>query len=253
MIEQISKLLRQCGSAATVMPPTELYNEGWMLRLVLDWFDQNRSVDHELAFLPGARWYSEALLAPAFLAEKRGDRRAESHTHADGIIGHFGIQPGERGEATALPDTRQVVIIEAKLGSALSSGVTNAPGFDQAARTVACMANMLFLAKTPPQSLERLGFYVVAPRRQIDAGIFADLVSKHSLRTKVAARVAQYNGSKDLWFEKAFEPLLACIDVGILSWESILDFVLSNDPKIGLREFYLSCLRYSPQRAKVLV
>jgi hypothetical protein len=115
------------------------------------------------------------------------------------------------------------------------------------------MANMLFLAKTPPQSLERLGFYVVAPRRQIDAGIFADLVSKHSLRTKVAARVAQYNGTKDLWFEKAFEPLLACIDVGILSWESILDFVLSNDPKIGLREFYLSCLRYSPQRAKVVV
>ena len=78
-------------------------------------------------------------------------------------------------------------------------------------------------------------------------------MSKHSIRIKVIARVAQFNGSKDLWFEKAFEPLLAHIDIGILSWESILDFVLSNDPQIGLREFYLSCLRYSPQRAKVVV
>src|SRR2546425_6409929 len=88
MLERIADLLARCDSDASVLPPTTLYNEGWMLRLVLDWFDQNRGLGHELAFLPGARWYSEALLASRFLPERRGDNRAESFTHADGVIGH---------------------------------------------------------------------------------------------------------------------------------------------------------------------
>lgn len=96
MIERIAELLSRCGTKQAVLPPTELYNEGWMLRLVLDWFDRNRTSDHPLALLAKARWYSEALLASQFLPECRIDDRAESFTHADGVIGHFEITPGER-------------------------------------------------------------------------------------------------------------------------------------------------------------
>ncbi len=42
------------------LPPTMLYNEGWLLRLVLHWFDKNRNNDYELSFLENATWYSEA-------------------------------------------------------------------------------------------------------------------------------------------------------------------------------------------------
>ena len=248
MIEQVVKLLKKCSSDSSVMPPTVLYNEGWMLRLVLDWFDRNRVTSHTFAFIPGARWYSEALLAPAFLPESREDKRAEKFTHADGIIGHFNIQPGERGEATALSDTRQLIVIEAKLGSALSSGVKNARNFDQAARNVACMANMLALAQVSAQSLDRLGFYVIAPRNQIDSGVFGDLVSKPSIRKKVAERVAQYNGARDDWFAKAFEPFIENVDLGVLSWESVLEHIYAEDPTNRILEFYSLCLRYSPQR-----
>lgn len=71
------------------MPPTHLYNEGWMLRLVLDWLDRHRDLEHPLALHEGARWYSEALLPSRFLRDEHGDPLAESHTHADGLIGHF--------------------------------------------------------------------------------------------------------------------------------------------------------------------
>jgi hypothetical protein len=250
MIDKIVELLGSCGSDFTTMPPTELYNEGWMLRLVLDWFASHRKAAHELSFLRDARWYSEALIAPPFLAEKRGDPRAESYTHADGLIGHFSILPGERGEATVMPDAQQLVVIEAKMGSRLSPGVTNARGYDQAARNVACIANLLADAKISPESVEKLGFYVVAPRRQIDSGVFGDLVTKPSIRRKVAGRVAQHGGERDEWFRVAFEPLLQHIDVGVLSWESILDLLEGEGAEDGHREFYSRCLAFNPQRAE---
>jgi hypothetical protein len=253
MIERVSALLAQCGSSSAVLPPTELYNEGWMLRLVLDWFDRNRGVPHEFSFLPEARWYSEALLAPPFLPESRGDSRAESFTHADGVVGHFAIQPGVRGEATLSASARQLVVVEAKLGSALSAGVKNSADYDQAARNVACMASMLAEKQISPKSLERLGFYVVAPRRQIEAGVFGELVTKSSIRAKVQARVAQYSGARDEWFGRHFEPLLEHLDLSLLSWESILERIQPEESRAALSAFYSRCLEFNPQRVARVV
>ncbi len=124
------------------MPSTELYNEGWLLRLTLDWFKQNGQSAHQLKFFSEAKWYSEARLRSPFLPEYRGDNRAESHTHADGIIGHFDIGLNNKAEATLSKEAKQFIVIEAKLGSNLSPGVKNAPGYDQAARSAACIANL---------------------------------------------------------------------------------------------------------------
>ena len=218
-----------------------------MLRLVLDWFGQNRKLDHKLSFLPGARWYSEALLPSRFHPQSRRDNRGESFTHADGIVGHFSIQPGERGEATLEADARQFVVIEAKLGSGLSQGVKNAKDFDQAARNVACMAHMLGNKGIRPDTLERLAFYVIAPQEQIDGGVFGSLVTKDSIREKVAARVTQYDGQWDTWLRTIFEQALGRMDVGLLSWEEILAFLLAADSDASaLREFYARCIRFNP-------
>ena len=88
MIDRIAQLMADAGTSSAVFPATDLYNEGWMLRLVIDWFDMNRSVDFDLKFSEGASWFSEALLPSAFLARQRRDKLAESWTHADGVIGH---------------------------------------------------------------------------------------------------------------------------------------------------------------------
>jgi hypothetical protein len=102
-----SDILSRCGSDSSVLPPTELFNGGWMLRLVLDWFDRDRQLEHALSFAPDARWYSEALLPSRFLPESRPDPRAESFTHADGVIGHLTVASGDRGDARLLPDAMQ--------------------------------------------------------------------------------------------------------------------------------------------------
>ena len=102
LFKRIEALLKSCETGFPVMPPTLLYNEGWMLRLVVDRF---ASIDlenepHPLAVPPGCKWYSEALLPSAFLPESQGDSRAESWTHADGVIGHFGIGNSAKGNLT---------------------------------------------------------------------------------------------------------------------------------------------------------
>jgi len=91
VIERIVKMLDRCGGPDRNFPPTDLYNEGWMLRLVLDWLSANRDIEHDLAFSDNDKWYSEALLPTAFLPRVRGDKLAESWTHADGVIGDFVI------------------------------------------------------------------------------------------------------------------------------------------------------------------
>jgi hypothetical protein len=250
MLEAISRILGRCGTDGSVLPPTELFNEGWMLRLVLDWLDQNRQVEHPLSFRAGARWYSEALLPSRFLPKTRDDSRAESFTHADGIIGHFGVASGARGDATLLPDAKQFVVTEAKLGSGLSAGTKNAPAYDQAARNVACMAHVLDKNGIDPSTVDRLAFYVVAPDAQIKSGIFADLVTKESIQRKVGERIRSYEGAHDAWFKSTFLPTLERIELGILSWEAVLAALPKAKETELMSGFYERCLRFNPLRAR---
>ncbi len=250
MLDAITNILARCGLPESVLPPTELFNEGWVLRLVLDWFDRNRAIEHVLRFEPGASWYSEALLPSRFLPEVRGDPRAESFTHADGVVGHFKVASGERGDAELLPSPAQFIVTEAKLGSALSAGTKNAPAYDQAARNVACIAHMLGSARVDPTSLKRLGFYVLAPEAQLNTGVFAELVTKASVEQKVRARIGAYDGKHDAWFNTTFLPTLEYIDLRILSWEGVLGALPDTPETRAIKAFYEKCLEFNPLRAK---
>ena len=83
MLETIRALLEKLDSDKRNMPPTELYSEGWLLRVILHWFYKNQVSGHLLSFLPGADWYSEDLLDSKYLPAYRGDELAESYIHAD--------------------------------------------------------------------------------------------------------------------------------------------------------------------------
>ena len=138
MIDQITKILSLCESENTVMPPTGLYNEGWMLRIILDWFSQRKSNNHPLSFSKDARWYSEILIPSPFSPRKRKDPLAEAYTHADGAIGHFTIGRSGKGDINLSPTAKQLVIIEAKMFSRLSRGIKNFKDYDQATRKSHC-------------------------------------------------------------------------------------------------------------------
>jgi len=103
-------------------PPTILYNEGWLFRLVIDWFSSSGITDHPLSFPKNGHWFSEARLPSAFLPRFRDDPLAESHTNADGVIGHFIIGRKGKTDLELTPEATHFVVLEGKLYSGISKG-----------------------------------------------------------------------------------------------------------------------------------
>jgi hypothetical protein len=237
---RVAEILLSAGSERSPLRPTELYNEGWMLRLILDWSERHAKSSHPLHFFPNARWCSEGMLASQFLPRFRGDPLAEAWTHADGVIGHFSVGDAGRGDISLVGDATQFVVVEAKLNSRLSTGTKNAQGFDQAARNVSCITEVLMRANRRPESLTKIGFLLLAPQSQLEAGVFRDFLSQDSMRGKVKERVRTYQGGKDAWYTDWFEPTLSAVDVRPISWESLVE-----DAGPAYRVFYEKCLTFN--------
>ncbi|MCP4024014.1 MAG: hypothetical protein GY729_19385 [Desulfobacteraceae bacterium] len=219
-----------------------------MLRLILDWFSSNPDVEHNLSFATTDKWYSEALLPSAFLARYRGDKLAESWTHADGVIGDFIIGVSQRGDLSLKEDACRFIVTEAKMFSKLSSGVKNASYFNQAARNIACIAELISRAQIPPASFDKISFFVIAPESQINDGIFAELMAKDKIREIVNRRVLEYqNSEKDKWFKDWFLPTLEQVQICQIPWEELILIIIQSDPEYGRKidEFYAQCVRFN--------
>jgi len=244
---KITSMLESCNTASSYFPPTELYNEGWLLRLILQWFASNSIDGHPLAFEGSAKWFSEALIPTAFLPRTQKDPLGESWTHADGVIGHFKIGNHGKGDLSLHKDAKQFIVTEAKMFILLSPGVTHAKYFDQAARNVACIAETLKRANRHPNKLSHMAFHVLAPKSQIDAGVFEKNMTYDSIHSKVQRRIKEYGGEKDSWYDKWFKPTLKIIDIDCISWEKIIEDIEGNDITSGMqiKEFYKLCKHFN--------
>lgn len=248
-MERVAQLLLRCGQPdAAVLPPTALFNEGWMLRLVLDWASHHPSAISELIFTKGSRWFSEALLPSRFRPRRRADPAGEGFTHADGVIGHFRLRPGGRGDIELLPDARQFVVVEAKMASGLSAGTTRAPNFNQAARNVACIAHLVSSAGIDFATFTRLGFVLLAPAARIAEGVFATATDKAGICAAVAQRAEAFDPAAVEWWGSCFEPIAARCSVSVVSWEDVLQQIAVTDlaASVSLSVFYSNCLRHNP-------
>lgn len=245
-IERISKMLEIAHTDETVFPPTILYKEGWMLRIILH--IQSEGVDClPFSFLPEARWYSEALIGSPFLRRFKKDSLYENYTHLDASVGHFDIRPGTKTGLMLRSDSTQFVAIEAKMLSTLSKGTKNAPYYDQAARIVACVAWEISRLNRVVNDFESLGFYVLAPHEQITKGKFSAQTNKSSIREKVKRRIDAYSEDEEKyadlrsWYNGFFLPVLERIDIRCVSWETIIDKI----DEVAIRNFYSRCLKFN--------
>ncbi len=252
MVEtEILAILRSLGSPEPCAPATLLYNEGWLLRLILA--AAKRGIPClPFEFVPNARWFSEAWLYSAFLPRRRSDRLAEGWTHADGVVGHFDFDPRTKTRLSLAPTCTQFVVCEAKVFSPLDSGTTNAPGFDQAARSVGCMAESLRRTSHPIKDYASLGFFVVAPESQVNSGVFSSQVTKESILQRLRARVEMYEGEPEhtsllQWYEQWALPLLDHISLGCITWETVIQRMILADNDLGhaMHSFYELCLTYN--------
>lgn len=249
-MQRVFAVLESAGALNSPILPTLLYEEGWLLRVVISLASEG--VDClPLRIADGARWLSEARLYSAFQGRFRGDPLAETPSHADGAIGHLGISLNTKSGLMLNPCGTQFVIIEAKISSPLSQGTTRAKYFDQAARSVACMAETLRRCGQPLNQWRSLAFYVFAPKTRIDAGIFAGQMAKASIAAKIERRIGEYppeeRQARIEFQQRWVTPLLERLTVDCVSWESVIGRVRLHDAAMGndLQQFYDKALIYN--------
>jgi hypothetical protein len=249
-ITEIFETIEKFDSQENNLQPTLLYNEGWMLRLVLKWFSDHKGIDHHLSMKENTRWFSEGLIKSKFAATFRGDNLAEGYTHADGLYGDFVIGGNGFGDVALKDNCRQFAVVEAKMFSKLSPGITHSPNYNQFARNVACICNLVTESK---QNVEDIGFFVIIPKLQItNEGTFYQYFDNENVMDVVLERVNQYKGREDFeekknWYNNSFMPFLKKLNTEILTWEEIIEFINSHDPKYGseLNKFYEKCVHYN--------
>jgi len=249
-----SVLLELFDTAGTdsVFPPTVLYNEGWMLRIILS--VASEGIDClPFVFLPDSKWYSEAQAGSPFLRRYQRDPLAENLTHLDAVIGHFKFRPGTKTGLSLTANSEQFIVIEAKMFSQLSKGTKNAPNYDQAARTVACMTWTIKQSSRVIPDFKSIGFFVLAPEEEIKNGKFSRQMNKRNIIERVEHRIGAYSDDKEKivelrnWYENTFLPTVERIDLQCVSWESVIDNIMSGDNLNGpiIRNFYNQCLKFN--------
>ena len=243
----ITALLSSFNHENPNFKPTEIYNENWLLKLILHQIAVYGKKPFPLAFNPGSIWFSEAQLPTAFKARYRGDPLAEARTNADGVIGHITIGKFGKTDLELKPDSSQFTVVEAKIASQLSSGIRNARYFNQAARNIACMAEVFRQANINPSTLERVEFILLAPQSAIEKGVFLAQMKLENIYSVVKQRVFEYDGQLDHWYSEWFESTANEIQISTISWEHVIEYLQEFNSQSGhaLSEFYQSCLRFN--------
>ena len=178
--EALLDLIR-AAAGGEKFPATQIYCEGWLLRLALELSQRHSSTLNDpqpssgrrrwpLTFKSADRWYSEARIDSPFPRVSRHGtgERPEGATNADAVItdGEL-VSKAHRARFSAAGATR-VDVIEAKLGSPLSAGTKHSKSYHQAARNVACLIWTALRHQLDPTQVQ-LGFWVMAPESQYNA------------------------------------------------------------------------------------
>lgn len=247
MIAELIKIyqdsLINAESPACTFAPTEVFNEGWLLRAVLqEWkICSNAGPFSFLPFPQDVRIYSEGQLYTPFGARYRGDKQAESHTHADGIVGHFSI-PDTKSGIVLHHNFSYFAVFEAKLSSGLAGRTSNAPGYDQVTRNIACMINMIL--QSGRAEGYAANFIVLYPRT--NRFVIPAQYSKAAVADQVGRRIAMYESGAEgrrsaSPFALRWKQVLDRLCISFVTWEDVLA-ALANDE---LRRFYELCVRFN--------
>ncbi len=243
-LTHVGRLLGDAEAGPRRFPPTLLYNEGWLLRLVVDWYHRHPEAKGALTFHAGAEWYSEALLESPFL---RGPNR-EGFTHADAVIGHFDVRK-ERGDIALRPEASQFLVIEAKMGSPLSPGTKHAADYNQAARNVACMIKLIERYVTSGASLTDVRFIVIAPESKLTEHGTRGLLDRKHLCDAIRRRAEGRSADDVEWVNRHVVPRLSenHLNPTCTSWEEILMEIaaLNSDDGRELSDFYRLCREHN--------
>ena len=232
--------------------PSEVYNEGWMLRLILKWFSDKRKSGYPLSFNKDAVWFSEGMLEAISVKSK------SKYVKPDAIIGNICI--GKHGvlnnkncaKANAYFDIRpqfncsQFIAIEAKMNSSLNKNTVNGIKINQVTKYVIGMSYVLHQSKVKAGNIDDLAFYLLFPAEN-KKGEFEKSINRDNIKDNVKLLVeSSHNDYINEWYENGFIPFMDHLKTGLITWEEILKFIceFDHDAYEILNTFYTKCKCY---------
>lgn len=215
--------------------PTEIYNEGWMTRLLVYHSIQEKLTLHGIDFGKIKNWTSEALISSPFIHAKVN---REGYTHADMALGDFKVDYEKEGKIH-IPDTaKKFGIIEAKMGSNLSPGTTHAENYNQASRNLACIAQNTYNKKC------ETFFIVVAPYKKLKDHDIDGQINKWE--EEIKARFAQYDiGDEIRKNENKIIAKIKNMTICSMSYEDWIKAFQDNECQNALWDFYKKCDKWN--------
>ena len=238
---------------------SEVYNETWMLRMTLaflhDYSDDFKCVNKEttkvlqsMRELVKRRWISEGGLHPVF--------EREGPTWTDAIIGdvvagkEIGGKKHKRDVDIKMQgdDYAGIAVIEAKIGSAPDKGVRHSKYYDQVARNIACLAQLVM--KQEPQLLEnKCSFILLGPQDECKSWKgsenYKQLItgSWNIIKSQMPDRKAKVDDmSEDGMFRKIVAKIVAHSDV--ISWRTMIEAMKPENGNDELNHFYSELNRF---------
>lgn len=239
-----------------IFSPKLLYNENYLLSLVMYWFlnndnfivnsDTDRRICKAFKCLENTRCYIDATLETPFKVRHKGEKDplAEPSTNVSGVVGHFKVLYGKKKERIVLlKDANQFIVIETTMSTPLKKGIKVNKEYQQVARDICCMVQTL--SHLENKFIDHIGLFVIAPQVTLKLESFKTYTYKKNIEEVVENRVKQYgNDSSKKAFLELFTRLFSRIDVDCISYEEIVMFIKKNDSEYGdkLEEFYELCL-----------
>lgn len=221
-------------SAKANVNPTEIYNEGWMTRLLV-YYSVKEEIEFKGINFKNMHWTSEALISSPFVGGEVKER--EGYTHADIMLGNFKVDYKTRGEITVDDNAKNFGIIEAKMGSPLSKRTTNAPNYNQASRNVTCIADNT-------KDTCNTFFFVLAPEVKIKP--LKKHVTKGNIKTQIKERFIRHNKENPkIKDEDAIKKRAGNCDIGVITYEEWIEKFRGKDYHKFLDKFYFDCKTYN--------
>ncbi|MBA7539204.1 hypothetical protein ES705_31483 [subsurface metagenome] len=217
--------------------PTEIYNEGWMIRLLVYQSIKSKIRIEEIDFANLSNWTSEALISSPFVKVLKDK---EGYTHADIALGDFTVDYEDRGEIKVLDNAKLFGIIEAKMGSTLSKGTTHAKNYDQASRNLACIAHNTFDKKC------EIFFAIVAPSSKLRKHKIEKQIDLDRMIAVIEERFRGYpDPVRDSMNMKLVIAKAQSCKTWALSYEDWIDMFLDSAIKDVLSEFYQKAKKWN--------
>jgi len=219
------------GNSIPNVNPTEIYNEGWMTRLlVYTSINQKLKINDFLDFSIIKNWSSEGLISSPFIDARKN---REGYTHADMALGDFEINYSNRGQIEIRDEAKLFGIIEAKMRSNLSKGTTNAKDYNQASRNLACISyNANGNCKT--------FFAVVAPEAMIENHAIKEQIEPNKMLSQIRNRYTL----SGLAIDTDLLTRAAKSEIFVLSYEDWIDRLTGSDKEYA-KKFYDNCKKWN--------